>query len=72
MFCTQCGQKFSPNDRFCTKCGASINSLNEKKVTSYIKDETRQTDYKETIERASFLHDRGIKKMLEKDYKGAK
>ena len=72
MFCTQCGQKYSPNDRFCTKCGASINSLKEKKVISSIKDETRQTDYKETIERASFLHDRGIKRMLKKDYKGAK
>ena len=62
MFCTQCGQKYSPNDRFCTKCGASINSLNEKKVPSSFKDETRGTECKETRERASFFHDRGIKK----------
>ncbi len=72
MFCTQCGQKYSSNDRFCTKCGASINCLKEKKVPSSFKDGSREKEFKETIERASFFHDRGIKKMIEKDYKGAK
>ena len=52
MFCTQCGKEYSPVDNFCTKCGASINSLKEKKVPSSMKDKTKKTEYKETIENA--------------------
>ncbi len=72
MFCIQCGHKYSPSHRFCTKCGAEINSLKEKEVPSAIKDKNREKEFTDTIEKASFLHDRGIKRMLEKDYKGAK
>ncbi len=72
MFCTQCGQKCSPNDHFCTKCGVSIKPLKEKKVPSPIKEKTRNREFSENVERASFFHDRGIERMLAKNYKGAK